>query len=1446
MNKIKSITKIITLLGSFFSIPMMAITNIEHLNWQDFIARSDLVWNESPRQWSEGGFVGNGQLGMMVYADLDSNCLVFHLGRADVTDHRLAPDRKTSFGVPGANTFFHYPRLDIGLLTLTPAGKIQSVTMRQNLWNAEITGTITTDLGIIQFRAFTPRTYMVNIIEIESTEQTNNDQLAGWTWRVLPGNPDSPRALIYPGRYEYESNPAPVKKVLDGMPVIEQPLLAGGDYATAWVEYETGKNSARLFITTANEVPKAGKSAEVAVRTVQEVSDEDFSSMLKEHRRWWHDFYQRSFVSVPDPLLESFYWIQLYKLGSAAREDGPPIDLFGPWFKMSIWPGMWWNLNVQLTYWPLAPANHLDLSKTLINEIDQNWDGLVTHFGETHRGQAMGDLAWVLHNYWLHYRHSGQWQPLAEKWLPKAVQVLEMYTQFLDKKPNGEIHLAPMGSPEFMGFKPFRNTNYNLGLIRWLVSAIESLHHETGAGAESLKIWSPIVKNLVDYPTDENGLMIGSDQSFSESHRHFSHMIGFYPLFEMDVEKPAVRDVLNRSIEHWLNIKNRDGSQDRVAYTLAAAASMYAALGLGDQGVTLLHEAINNQGIRDLILPNTFNTHGGRNVTFETPPALANATLEMLLQSWGGRVRVFHGTPQQWEDAVFHNLRARGGFLVSAERKNGRTAWVAVESLTGQPLKLNVPDWDGPLSFAGSRDFEVRRVGTDYVIDLQKGERILLSPTSNPVKEGIVQALSRAGADYNPFGLKPGEQLRRRLDWVVPAPQLLSNNGNLSSSSENLTTKQTERPTILWNMNDPVAKRDDILLVHNVGDGTEELSKNNLHKLTVTARDGKSLDLNEVFIPAIIPLDHRSRPLTRTSKTLNFDKNERIAVIGDITPISTSFFFETKIKIEQKFNENVWIAEVPDKWSIVLENNCTRISLFVWDDEGQMHRIRLGINPHKGWQRIRAGFHDGEAFLNVEGGDSGHLPVKSPFTNHSGNTLYLGMRRNHTGFLIGQIDYVSLSESNISYDPQAISESMNKDPEVYAIIESIPVAKVWAGHPVGFALLTDTSNQYVAFFDSERRMTVGSRPIESFEWTLQQLPSQLGWDSHNYVTMALDQGGHLHVSGNMHGDPLVYFRSANPHDITSLEKINYMTGEREGMVTYPVFLTGPDGSLIFNYRDGSSRAGTQVYNIYDEKSRTWRRLTDQPLSDGEGVKNAYFEGPTLGPDGFYHLSWIWRDSGCCSTNHTLSYARSPDLVNWETALGRSIDLPIRFTTPGVVVNPIPVSSGLLNGNGKIGFDSLGRVVLTYHKFDEAGNTQLFNARLEGDDWVFYQVTDWNYRWDFSGHGTIEMKIWPTPVYVENGKLKQEFRHRIEGSGIFILDESTMKPIETVPLRRWPAEITQVRSSFPGMGAHRRFDLSESESDCRYILRWETLGRNRDIPRDPPWPEPSLLEVIKIK
>lgn len=418
-------------------------------------------------------------------------------------------------------------------------------------------------------------------------------------------------------------------------------------------------------------------------------------------------------------------------------------------------------------------------------------------------------------------------------------------------------------------------------------------------------------------------------------------------------------------------------------------------------------------------------------------------------------------------------------------------------------------------------------------------------------------------------------------------------------------------------------------------------------------------------------------------------------------------------------------------------------------------------------------------------------------------------------------------------------------------VERIDVAPVWAGCPVSFAMLTHSNRQFLAFYSAERVMTLAQRELNTNAWTFVELPSKFGWDSHNYVTMAVDGDGYLHVSGNMHCVPLVYFRSEKPLDIRGMTPVHRMTGEREKRATYPRFMKGPDGALLFTYRDGSSGNGSTLWNRYDLATKTWTRLLAEPLFDGQGRMNAYPCGPVLGPDGFYHLSWVWRDTPACETCHDISYIRSRDLIHWENAAGTPVPLPIRLGAD-VVVDPVPVKGGLINPGQAIGFDDRNRVVVTYTKYDAAGNSQLMNARLEDGRWNVVQTSDWAYRWDFSGGGSIIGEIGVGPVERQNGALAQSYSHAKLGGGRWRLDPATLKPAGKQENRlKWPKEVGRREHPMREMGVRSASDLAadpESGASCDgfyYRATWESLPANRDRPQPGGVPPPAQLRVFKL-
>ena len=765
--------KIIALITLFLYIQTPATGQVNmQIDWPEFMARHDLIWEDLPLQWNEGAFTGNGQLGMMIYATLDDNRIDFHIGRQDVTDHRLAPDKKTSMSVIDAVIREDYPRLSIGRLVLRPAGKIISGTMRQDLWNAEISGTIITEFGEISFKAFTPYDRMVQVVEVSSTETFEN-AYTPFKWEYLRGNANAPRRLTHPHEdwSNYQRNP-PASYYQEGnMNLYVQPLLAGGDFASAWFE-KPGQRASQstLILSTANEIPASGLSATVASNTVQDVLQISSEELRKNHRLWWHNFYRKSFLSIPDGRMESFYWIQLYKMATSSRPDGPAVDLFGPYFRISQWGGHWWNLNVQLTYWPVYASNHLELGENLIKTIDENFDAFLQK-AESAGGRftqaTIGDFAWLMHNYWMQYAYDGDWNSLQEKWMPKAKRIANSFQKILIEGEDGKYHLPALASPEYIALdrnKAFKNTNYNLALLRWLLNSMIEIDAKTNKISAEADQWKQIVEKLHEYPIDEHGLMIGSDQSVDQSHRHFSHLLALYPLFQLNPADPDDRELVNRSVVHWHKIDNGKGLS---GYSFTGAGSLYAALGRGDDALNnIQHFLTGNIGEIGIFLPNTFYAETyGKSPCFETPMSGATAILELLLQSWGGKIRVLPAVPTTWGEAAFDQLRAQGGFLVSATREWHKTTWVKVKSLKGEPCIVKILDWKKAYQMNSERKIAIKSLGNgEFQVDLMAGEEIQLTPLRKPGKVTLRQ-VENPKSDYNLYGVHKGQNLTKEMVW---------------------------------------------------------------------------------------------------------------------------------------------------------------------------------------------------------------------------------------------------------------------------------------------------------------------------------------------------------------------------------------------------------------------------------------------------------------------------------------------------------------------------------------------------------------------------------------------------------------------------------------------------------------------------------------------------------
>jgi alpha-L-fucosidase 2 len=721
-------------------------------NWESFLAQNDMEWVVKPVNWDEGAFIGNGLMGAMIYGEENGqkrNVLRFVSGRTDVTATRTDQ--------PG-----FAPRVPIGELNLELEGWIYHPTqLRLDLWNAEGSARLSTTRGGARIRTFVHSEDPVMVVELETSEGEKGARLAWY-----PHSEVDPVLINADGINLNQFIPEAVieKSVENGVLVCSQRYTTNEGCVTAWKEVQLSDTRRICYLSIAKGCDKQARQE--AVEAVTRASGMEYETWKNAHREWWHRYYRQSYVSIPDGRLESYYWIQMYKLASATRSDKPIIDNQGPWLAPTPWAGVWFNMNVQMSYSPVYASNRLSIGESLVRALDDHQEQLIRNVAERYRHDSsglgrscsydldcevndeVGNLTWICHNLWRQYRYSMDDKLLRSLLYPILRRSMNYYIHLLEEGEDGRLHLPPTISPEYGSFleTKVRDCHYDLSLLRWGCETLLAICERLGEEDPLQVSWRNVLERLTPLPVDETGYMIGQDTPLAYGHRHFSHLLAIFPLHLIGCDREDDRRLIARSLEHWIQ---KEG--DLRGFSLTGAASIAAILGRGSEAVRYLHALLH------ILKPNTMYKEAGP--VIETPLAGAEAIHDMLLQSWGGTIRIFPAVPEEWCEASYHDLLAEGAFLISAVRMEGKTQWIRVKSLEGEPCLIRT-GWKGKVRWviAGSgKEFSADiNAGSESIrLDLHKGEEAFLFQ-GEVMPEFRMAPVAAEGRPVRPFGgLKP-------------------------------------------------------------------------------------------------------------------------------------------------------------------------------------------------------------------------------------------------------------------------------------------------------------------------------------------------------------------------------------------------------------------------------------------------------------------------------------------------------------------------------------------------------------------------------------------------------------------------------------------------------------------------------------------------------------------
>lgn len=438
---------------------------------------------------------------------------------------------------------------------------------------------------------------------------------------------------------------------------------------------------------------------------------------------------------------------------------------------------VWGDLNVELQYWTHLAANRLSVGESLPNNIDKYAANLEGNVPDRWKNSAaLGALfpqdmvsynaakvpdmlIWILHDYWLHCQFAGDWERMETKLFPILKKAFNSYLNYLADNPltdaDGTIHIKKSWSPEY---KPGRgqDINFTLALMRWSSQTLLDINKEYDLNDPLAEKWQQVLDNLVDFQIDENGLRIGKDIPFDKPHRHYSHLLGVYPLAVIKADTEENRQLIRTTLDHWLDVTINSTTKIKAmpvtGYTATGASSMYATLGDKEKALYYLKFFINHKNVS----PTTMYSEGKNNPVIESPLSFATCIHDMLIQSNNGKIDVFPGTPDEWPNAAFHHLRTQGAFLVSAKKDKTVTQFVTVESLVGSRCVIN-PDIENPILYIEGKKVSDKKLGKPddngfYTIDLKKGECAVFSVLPLDKIDFAVRPIDIKEKDKNGFG----------------------------------------------------------------------------------------------------------------------------------------------------------------------------------------------------------------------------------------------------------------------------------------------------------------------------------------------------------------------------------------------------------------------------------------------------------------------------------------------------------------------------------------------------------------------------------------------------------------------------------------------------------------------------------------------------------------------
>jgi len=544
------------------------------VNTQDYLARHDIVHHSPPTEGWEGLPLGNGSFGGPLWASQDG--LIF---QANHTDTYELPDPAD----PGEQRADWMVLRSCGRLTIQHAAPIHDwlylndFEARLSLGQAQATYKAHNAFGRFETTAFTHARRPLAVLHhramyagdlaeggapIRITLERWGSRVAGWWYNRLQGGASFGLGKV---QVSVDGEDACLQASFRGVEVALRCRVVG---AAGSAPVQVRVTHARQVEITVEAAPQHDFTILLACATSHDSPDplaetravldaaQAAPDLAAEHRRWWADFWQRSFLHISQDYVENLYYLHHYLMGASARGKYPPLFNGGLWLwnhDVRNWvnPHHW---NEQQSFWCLPAANRAEFIKPYMDTYHRlmpqamasterrGFQGMLWIDQHDFSGRQVAErspsfrdnytpAAQIGMLFWWHYLATGDVGYLRAKGYPFLNAVGDFYLgllRWVEERGQYEVPLASTYEDE----RPWRFTDTitNLAMIRAVFPALIEASQLLEVDADKRARWQHVLDHLPPFRLNDrdkvrgvtlaSGLVDGKELPEREDHGH--------------------------------------------------------------------------------------------------------------------------------------------------------------------------------------------------------------------------------------------------------------------------------------------------------------------------------------------------------------------------------------------------------------------------------------------------------------------------------------------------------------------------------------------------------------------------------------------------------------------------------------------------------------------------------------------------------------------------------------------------------------------------------------------------------------------------------------------------------------------------------------------------------------------------------------------------------------